>query len=651
MTQHGLFGRYRLLALASAAALVVAAPSARAQTPGQTPPPAASPAGETPPVIRKLTMAYKVLSNDLYERTVTEDISITSQAAIGWYSQYVLSLNEHFSEQVELAGETIKADGAHLKVEPDKILVSTVPNASQMGIFQADVKNRTMVFPNVEMGDTLHYLSTTRGKAAAVPGGFDIVNSLPASARVSDAQITLDAPSSMNLTIKVEGFTQKVAQAGDRTLYTWSYSPQAYHRAEPGSISPLDFSPFVMVTNRESDAAVGEAFYARAAPKAEPTAEVMALAGQITAGISGRREQARAIHDYVSTKIRYFFILLGQGGWVPHDVNEIIAAKFGDCKDHATLMRALLAAKGIEADYALININPTFRDVELPLARYDHVILYLPEFDAYDDPTAINAPFGILTGSETGKLVLRIGKKGVLKTRTPLPASDANHYTIAADVILRPNGTPVGKTVWSGGGTPAMALRAAMASAEAAGRAQTAKDLLARNKWRGTGDIEWHDALDHTEPYVVKTSFDLTNVFFGKGNNANTIPIGPGLLGVNQVGSILGYLRQGFDLDIACSSNSWDVAIALHLPEGRALAKVPDAVDVTSGAARYWAIYRLDGHTLHIERHWRTVLPQRTCTKADALTLESAAKAASRDANLKLKFAGADSQGETSEEE
>ena len=60
-------------------------------------------------------------------------------------------------------------------------------------------------------------------------------------------------------------------------------------------------------------------------------------------------------------------------------------------------MTALLAAKGIASEAALINLGNAYSLADPPtMATLNHVILYLPEFDVYDDPTAASAAFGVL---------------------------------------------------------------------------------------------------------------------------------------------------------------------------------------------------------------------------------------------------------------
>ncbi|WP_163602946.1 transglutaminase domain-containing protein, partial [Klebsiella pneumoniae] len=68
--------------------------------------------------------------------------------------------------------------------------------------------------------------------------------------------------------------------------------------------------------------------------KSEAVPEVRRQADLITSGITDRREQARAIFDWVSRNIRYFGIFLGNGGYIPRSAATVLVDKYGDCKDH-----------------------------------------------------------------------------------------------------------------------------------------------------------------------------------------------------------------------------------------------------------------------------------------------------------------------------
>ena len=74
------------------------------------------------------------------------------------------------------------------------------------------------------------------------------------------------------------------------------------------------------------------------------------------------------------------------------DRSEVIQRHYGDCKDKANLLVAMLRAAGIPANLALLSTGPG-RDVDpqLPgINQFDHAIVYVPAATtaAHDDPLA-----------------------------------------------------------------------------------------------------------------------------------------------------------------------------------------------------------------------------------------------------------------------
>ena len=151
------------------------------------------------------------------------------------------------------------------------------------------------------------------------------------------------------------------------------------------------------------------------------------MADEITAGTSGRREQAQKIYDWVSTHIRYVAVFLGNGGYEPHEAIKILENGYGDCKDHVVLLEALLKAKGIASVPVLINSGNRYRAPETATpALFNHVLSYLPEFDLYADSTTGVAPFGTLPADEYGKPVARADEIGASLTTLPLVTTEEN---------------------------------------------------------------------------------------------------------------------------------------------------------------------------------------------------------------------------------
>jgi hypothetical protein len=135
----------------------------------------------------------------------------------------------------------------------------------------------------------------------------------------------------------------------------------------------------------------------------------------------------------------------------------VIANRYVDCKDVATLMSVLLAAKGIASEYALINTNPIYQlDATPQVGAFNHVIVYLPELDLYADPTAAVSFIGHLPRADRGKPVLRVSKHQVTRARTPIGTADDNTARISshgADEIVH------GETVVERSGEFAQSLR------------------------------------------------------------------------------------------------------------------------------------------------------------------------------------------------
>ena len=58
---------------------------------------------------------------------------------------------------------------------------------------------------------------------------------------------------------------------------------------------------------------------------------------------------------FAQREIRYVGLELGIGGYQPHPAPQIFAHRYGDCKDKATLVSAMLSEIGVESYYVVIN--------------------------------------------------------------------------------------------------------------------------------------------------------------------------------------------------------------------------------------------------------------------------------------------------------
>lgn len=134
---------------------------------------------------------------------------------------------------------------------------------------------------------------------------------------------------------------------------------------------------------------------------AEPTPEIEAKVREILAEVPDDPfSRARALHDWVKEHIRYVAIEIGLGGWRPYSAEQVFGWGYGDCKDKATLLKAMLHVAGIDSYMVtLFSHRGVPRDFILPSIGFtNHAILAidLPDGMVVVDPTERTVPFGEL---------------------------------------------------------------------------------------------------------------------------------------------------------------------------------------------------------------------------------------------------------------
>ena len=161
-------------------------------------------------------------------------------------------------------------------------------------------------------------------------------------------------------------------------------------------------------------------------------------------------EKEAAILDYVDREVRYTGIEFGEAAIVPHDPAETLALKYGDCKDKATLLVAMLRAAGIPSYVAMLNAGSRL-DVpaELPgMGLFDHAIVYVPgipglhpgDADLWIDATDQYARLGQLPINDQGRHALIARPESTALTMTPESTSRENVLLELREIRLSDNG-------------------------------------------------------------------------------------------------------------------------------------------------------------------------------------------------------------------
>lgn len=193
----------------------------------------------------------------------------------------------------------------------------------------------------------------------------------------------------------------------------------------------------------ESPEALSRSLWARYQEKKVVTPEMTEAVREALRGVPDEPEaKARALYEYACRRVQYCAVEVGYGGWIPHSSKEVHEKRWGDCKDKATYLQALLEVAGIESSPTTIyNHDGWPRPFVMPSfgANFNHAILAvrLPSGTVYADPTTRAVPFGKLPWGDSGATVLELTKDGAaLKTTPESPPEDngeRQRYQLALD--------------------------------------------------------------------------------------------------------------------------------------------------------------------------------------------------------------------------
>ena len=183
--------------------------------------------------------------------------------------------------------------------------------------------------------------------------------------------------------------------------------------------------------------------YGKIVDNLSDSAAVKAVVEPLLAGKKSIAEKEAAIVDYLDREVRYTGIEFGEAAIVPHDPAETLAKKYGDCKDKATLLVAMLRAAGIPANVALLNVESRIDSpLNLPgMGMFDHAIVYVPgKNPIWIDATDRYAKLGQIPMGDQGRLALITGATTTALEKTPESTSKDNGLAETREFTLTDNG-------------------------------------------------------------------------------------------------------------------------------------------------------------------------------------------------------------------
>lgn len=341
---------------------------------------------------------------------------------------------------------------------------------------------------------------------------------------------------------------------------------------------------------------------------------------RLAAGKTAALAKMQAIAGFAQHDIRYVAIELGIGGWQPHPASDVFLHRYGDCKDKATLMHAMLREIGVDSYHVVINTRRGSVTSSTPAHHaFNHVILAIKLPDDVNDPSLIAVmqhpklgrilffdptndltPFGQIGGYLQANYGLLVTPDGGELVELPQQPSDMNSIQRSGKLTLDASGMLKGDVQEVRLGDRASSERSRLHSVtNNADRIKAIENVLA-------GSLSSFQILqasvvnfEHTDqPFGFKYSFESVN--YAK-NAGNLLLVRPRVLGSKSSGILETKEPRKYPLEFdgpARDTDSFDIA----LPPGYEVDELPPPMDVDYSFGSYHSKTEARGQTLHYTR-------------------------------------------------
>jgi hypothetical protein len=269
-----------------------------------------------------------------------------------------------------------------------------------------DYRLRRIKADNAEIGAVFVYESEVLERAAEAQDRFAFQVALPEV----ESRYSITVPAGWTATGTILDH-EPVAPVIDGNTYTWTLKNLPFREAEEAAPRLFGTAPMLAVDYQPPAGVIDPPAFKKwsdvsrwhselAAAQAGISPEMAAKVRELTASAASEYDKIRALGEYVQ-KVRYVEIamdLAHNGGYRPHAAVEVFAKQYGDCKDKANLLRAMLKSAGFQSYLvAIYSGDRTFvkKDWASP-SQFNHMILAIEVSDAIKAPTTISTPFGPL---------------------------------------------------------------------------------------------------------------------------------------------------------------------------------------------------------------------------------------------------------------
>ena len=271
--------------------------------------------------------------------------------------------------------------------------------------------------PSVEVGSFIEYKVKIYSSKLINEDDFSFIYRLREGYPVFKAEFDLITPGNRDINFKflnkeyAEGISlePEVAEREGKKIYSWRFDKIESIIPEYSMPNTPYINPSILISSFSSWDEIYKWWKSLYKDKLKLNEEVKDFVKELTKDAAADYDKAKRLYEFVARNIRYVAIEYGESGHEPHYANEVFMNKYGDCKDQAILLVAMLKHAGLKGYPILIPTRGTYpMHEDFPATIFNHAICAV-EIDGrliFMDPTAETTAFEYVPLSDQDRLTL-----------------------------------------------------------------------------------------------------------------------------------------------------------------------------------------------------------------------------------------------------
>jgi tetratricopeptide (TPR) repeat protein len=390
----------------------------------------------------------RVQKNGLTSRLHQLVVKVFNQRGVEDFRTQPVAYSPDRQEVKVLRARVIKPDGSVVDSYSD---TERNINEPWTGMYY-DARAKMLNFPALAPGDVLElqYRIEDTAQDNLLSDYFGEVENIQGIYPKLRFQYLVDMPKERPLysnSARVPGLAAKQEELeGGRTLYQWTAKHIPKVVPEPGMPGWAEIAPPLHVSTYKSWEQVSRYWWGLVRDQLTPNDELRQTVERVLQKVDRSDDKAviRAVYNFVVANTRYVALEFGIHGYKPYKVNQILARRFGDCKDKASLIHAMLKIAGVDSRLVLLRMRNLGYLGEEPasLAAFNHAIVYIPKYDWYMDGTAEFYGPRELPSADRRATVLIVEPDGTSTFKiTPEAKGEENLTRLTMEVTLKADGS------------------------------------------------------------------------------------------------------------------------------------------------------------------------------------------------------------------